>query len=182
MTFISGKKFTRKVIAQFLLVVMALLCINPAQAFLNRTYSTLEAAAAFNGDFIDILQQGKLRILVTRDYSQAAYLPRLATGEWLGAYALSEAGAGSDCNPRGHGLVIVQRWADSCSRIRTRVPRRTRPVRNRIWACLKCWDLARYRYHTNRRIRYTTLGRRLTDATWHGSSFRKTTGAFGAKA
>ncbi len=25
-----------------------------------------------------------------------AYLPRLATGEWLGAYALSEAGAGSD--------------------------------------------------------------------------------------
>jgi membrane-bound lytic murein transglycosylase F len=76
MTLLSGSNFTRKVITQLLLVSMALLCVNPAQAYLNRTYSTLEAAAEFNGDFIDILQQGKLRILLTRDYSKATYLPR----------------------------------------------------------------------------------------------------------
>jgi membrane-bound lytic murein transglycosylase F len=58
---------------------MASLCVSPAQAYLNRTYSTLEAAAEFNGDFIDILQQGKLRILLTRDYSKASYLPRLGS-------------------------------------------------------------------------------------------------------
>ena len=76
MKFISGKNFSHKVVAQLLLVTMVLLCVNPAQAYLNRTYSTLEAATEFNGDFIEILQQGKLRILVTRDYSEASYLPR----------------------------------------------------------------------------------------------------------
>jgi membrane-bound lytic murein transglycosylase F len=76
MKFISSQKFSRKVIAQRLLVVLALLCVYPAQAYLNRTYSSLEAATEFNGDFIDILQQGKLRILVTRDFSRATYLPR----------------------------------------------------------------------------------------------------------
>jgi membrane-bound lytic murein transglycosylase F len=62
-----------------LFVGLASLCVSPAQAYLNRTYSTLEAAAEFNGDFIDILQQGKLRILLTRDYSKASYLPRLGS-------------------------------------------------------------------------------------------------------
>ena len=76
MAFISGSKFTRKVIAQLLFVGMASLCVSPAQAYLNRTYSTLEAAVEFNGDFVDILAQGKLRILLTRDYSKASYLPR----------------------------------------------------------------------------------------------------------
>ncbi len=76
MTFLSGRNFTRNAITQLLFVSMALLCFSPAQAYLNRTYSTLEAAVEFNGDFVDILQQGKLRILLTRDYSRASYLPR----------------------------------------------------------------------------------------------------------
>jgi membrane-bound lytic murein transglycosylase F len=76
MAFLSGINLSRKFCAQLLFVSMALSCINPAQAFLNRTYTTLEAAAEFNGDFIDILQQGKLRILLTRDYSAVSYLPR----------------------------------------------------------------------------------------------------------
>ena len=76
MRFLSGRKFTRQVIAQLLFVSLALLCIYPAQAYLNRTYSTLEASKEFQGDFVDILQHGKLRILLTRDYSKVSYLPR----------------------------------------------------------------------------------------------------------
>ena len=58
-----------------LLVVSSLLSLS-ADAYLNRTYSTLEEAQRFDGDFMDILAQGKLRILLTRDNSSAAYLPR----------------------------------------------------------------------------------------------------------
>jgi membrane-bound lytic murein transglycosylase F len=66
-------------IAKLLLFTLALLCLNPAQAFLNRSYSTLEESQPFNGDFIDILGSGKLRILLTRDFSSADYLPRRAS-------------------------------------------------------------------------------------------------------
>ncbi len=76
MAFLTHKKFTHNVIARSLLVVMAFLSVSPAQAYLNRSYGTLETAVDFNGDFIDILRQGKFRILVTRDHSRAAYLPR----------------------------------------------------------------------------------------------------------
>ena len=62
-----------------MLFSVALLCLNPAYAYLNRSYSTLEESEAFNGDFIDILQSGKLRILLTRDFSSADYLPRRAS-------------------------------------------------------------------------------------------------------
>ena len=62
--------------AGFLLLVVSMLLASPTQAYLNRTYSTLEQARSFNGDFMQILAQGKLRILVTRDNSSAAYLPR----------------------------------------------------------------------------------------------------------
>ncbi len=62
--------------AGFLLLVVGLLLATPTQAYLNRTYSSLEQASSFNGDFMDILAQGKLRILLTQDYSNAAYLPR----------------------------------------------------------------------------------------------------------
>jgi membrane-bound lytic murein transglycosylase F len=62
--------------AGFLLLVLTLLISAPAQAYLNRTYSSLEEAETFDGDFMDILAQGKLRILLTRDNSNAAYLPR----------------------------------------------------------------------------------------------------------
>ncbi len=62
--------------AGFLLLVLALVFSAPAQAYLNRSYSSLELARDFQGDFMDILAQGKLRILLTRDNSRAAYLPR----------------------------------------------------------------------------------------------------------
>ena len=61
---------------QLLLALLVLLFIDPAQAFINRAYSSLEQAQSFNGDFVDILRQGKLRILLTRDFSSASYLPR----------------------------------------------------------------------------------------------------------
>ncbi len=72
------KSFVRG-IAQFLLIALALLCLDPAHAYLNRSYSTLEESKTFSGDFIDILQTGKLRILLTRDFSSADYLPRRAS-------------------------------------------------------------------------------------------------------
>ena len=62
--------------AVFLLLVVGLMLATPTQAYLNRTYSTLDQARSFNGDFMEILAQGKLRILLTRDNSSAAYLPR----------------------------------------------------------------------------------------------------------
>ncbi len=60
------------------LVLFALLAagISPAQAFINRSYSSLERAETFQGDFIDILREGKLRILLTRDFTSSDYLPR----------------------------------------------------------------------------------------------------------
>jgi membrane-bound lytic murein transglycosylase F len=62
--------------ARFLLLVLVLVFSAPAQAYLNRSYSSLEQAQDFQGDFMGILAQGKLRILLTRDNSRAAYLPR----------------------------------------------------------------------------------------------------------
>jgi membrane-bound lytic murein transglycosylase F len=66
-------------IAKLMLFTVALLCLSPVQAYLNRSYSTLEESRPFNGDFIDILGSGKLRILLTRDFSSADYLPRRAS-------------------------------------------------------------------------------------------------------
>ena len=62
--------------AVFLGLVLAIVFSAPAQAYLNRSYSSLELAQNFQGDFMGILAQGKLRILLTRDNSRAAYLPR----------------------------------------------------------------------------------------------------------
>ena len=59
-----------------MLLLLTLLCMGSAEAFINRSYSSLDQAQAFDGDFIDILRQGKLRILLTRDFSSASYLPR----------------------------------------------------------------------------------------------------------
>jgi membrane-bound lytic murein transglycosylase F len=50
--------------------------LSPAEAYINRSYSSLEQAEIFNGDFNDILRQGKLRILLPRDFSSSNYLPR----------------------------------------------------------------------------------------------------------
>ncbi len=65
--------------AQLLFFSVMLLCLNPANAYLNRSYSTLEESRPFNGDFVDILGSGKLRILLTRDFSSVDYLPRRAS-------------------------------------------------------------------------------------------------------
>ncbi len=62
--------------ASWLLLLFAMLCLSPAQAFINRDYSSLEESSVFHGDFTDILRQGKLRILLTRDFTSADYLPR----------------------------------------------------------------------------------------------------------
>ena len=62
--------------AVFLGLVLAIVFSAPAQAYLNRSYSSLELAQNFQGDFMGILAQGKLRILLTRDNSRASYLPR----------------------------------------------------------------------------------------------------------
>ena len=49
---------------------------TPAQAYLNRSYTSIDESREFHGDFFGILKQGKLRILVPRDYTAADYLPR----------------------------------------------------------------------------------------------------------
>ena len=59
-----------------ILLLLGLFAV-PADAYINRNYSSLEETEEFQGDFIDILQQGKLRILLTRDFTSADYLPRL---------------------------------------------------------------------------------------------------------
>ena len=62
--------------AGFLLLVVSSMLSTQTQAYLNLTYSNLEQAQSFNGDFMEILAQGKLRILLTGDNANAAYLPR----------------------------------------------------------------------------------------------------------
>jgi len=76
MNLTTTHKLVRNPTAGFLLLVVTLLFSLPADAYLNRSYSNLEQAQSFDGDFMDILAQGKLRILLTRDNSSAAYLPR----------------------------------------------------------------------------------------------------------
>ena len=58
------------------MLLLGLTCLDPAQAYINRNYSSLEQAQPFDGDFTDILRRGKLRILLTRDFTSASYLPR----------------------------------------------------------------------------------------------------------
>ena len=46
---------------------------------------------------IQELAQCQLHLYGTEDQKQK-YVPKLATGEWFGAYCLTEPGAGSDAN------------------------------------------------------------------------------------
>ncbi len=72
-----GSGISIKKHASSLLLLVILSCLAPASyAYINRSYSSLDEARIFQGDFIDILSQGKLRILVTRDHSSLPYLPR----------------------------------------------------------------------------------------------------------
>jgi membrane-bound lytic murein transglycosylase F len=73
---IDSDKSSARLALRLLLPLLALAFFEPAQAFINRGYSSLEQTRVFNGDFVDILRQGKLRILLTRDFSSASYLPR----------------------------------------------------------------------------------------------------------
>jgi membrane-bound lytic murein transglycosylase F len=73
---IHSDKSSLRHVLRLLLPLLALAFFDPAQAYINRGYSSLEQTRVFNGDFVDILRQGKLRILLTRDFSSASYLPR----------------------------------------------------------------------------------------------------------
>jgi membrane-bound lytic murein transglycosylase F len=73
---IHGQKLSARIVAQLVLLLLGLACLDPAQAYINRNYSSLEQAQPFDGDFTDILRRGKLRILLTRDFTSASYLPR----------------------------------------------------------------------------------------------------------
>jgi len=56
---------------------LCVLVVSPAaNAFFNRSYSTLEESLPQAGDFDNILRSGKLRILLPRDFTSVTYLPR----------------------------------------------------------------------------------------------------------
>ncbi len=64
-------------IVLFLVAGLFLVSISSsAQAFFNRSYSTLEHSKPIKGDFDEIIRHGKLRILVPQDFTSFAYLPR----------------------------------------------------------------------------------------------------------
>ncbi|MFA9418919.1 MAG: transporter substrate-binding domain-containing protein [Gammaproteobacteria bacterium] len=62
--------------ALLLVTLVPLLYSSGAAAFFNRTYSTLAEAQSLKGDFDDIIRSGKLRILLTQDFTSVVYLPR----------------------------------------------------------------------------------------------------------
>ncbi len=70
----------RKILAPMLPVLLAGLSLisytQEANAFLNRSYSTLEKSIILKGDFDNIIRHGKLRILLTQDFTSVTYLPR----------------------------------------------------------------------------------------------------------
>ena len=49
---------------------------TPATAYFYRSYTTLEQSTALHGDFENIIRHGKLRILLTQDFTSVTYLPR----------------------------------------------------------------------------------------------------------
>ena len=74
---LSGTGRCYQAVLKILLTIIAVVSlVSPAHAYLNRSYSTLDEAQVFNGDFFEIIRSGKLRILTTRDYSSSDYLPR----------------------------------------------------------------------------------------------------------
>jgi len=62
--------------ALILTALVPLLYSSGAVAFFNRTYSTLAEVQPLKGDFDGIIRSGKLRILVTQDFTSVVYLPR----------------------------------------------------------------------------------------------------------
>ena len=65
--------------SSFLVLLVGLLLylyLPHASASFNRSYSTLEESIALEGDFDNIIRHGKLRILLTQDFTSETYLPR----------------------------------------------------------------------------------------------------------
>ena len=60
------------------LLASLLLCsYSPqASAYFYRSYTTLEQSITLEGDFENIIRHGKLRILLTQDFTSVTYLPR----------------------------------------------------------------------------------------------------------
>ena len=56
--------------------LMPLFFASSASAFFNRTYSSLAQQETLKGDFDKIILSGKLRILLTQDFTSVSYLPR----------------------------------------------------------------------------------------------------------
>jgi len=60
-----------------LLASLLLLSYLPqASAYFYRSYTTLEHSITLDGDFENIIRHGKLRILLTQDFTSVTYLPR----------------------------------------------------------------------------------------------------------
>ena len=106
----SNSRYSPISIVQLLLVVLLLAVTHAANAYLNRTYTTLAETPEFHGDFIDILKQGKLRILLTRDYTRADFLPR-------GRSPLSEQQRIAEEFALSHGLVPELVMVDNFSQL-----------------------------------------------------------------
>jgi membrane-bound lytic murein transglycosylase F len=62
--------------AMMLAALAPLLFPTAASAVFNRTYSTLAQSKPLLGDFEKIILSGKLRILLTQDFTSVAFLPR----------------------------------------------------------------------------------------------------------
>jgi len=76
MSGLAGNQSKLPFVVAWLTVATLALWISSAEAFFNRSYTTLEQAEPFQGDFTDIIRRGKLRILLPRDFTSVAYLPR----------------------------------------------------------------------------------------------------------
>jgi len=70
----------RKSLVSMLLVLLAGVSLFSyalaASDFLNRNHSTLDKSIILKGDFDNIIRHGKLRILLTQDFTSVNYLPR----------------------------------------------------------------------------------------------------------
>jgi membrane-bound lytic murein transglycosylase F len=77
--FRSNQAIRVSIFTLILTALVPLIYSSNARAFLNRSYSTLAEAQVLKGDFEDIIRSGKLRILLTQDFTSVDYLPRNAS-------------------------------------------------------------------------------------------------------
>ena len=77
--FRSNQAIRVSLITLILTALVPLIYSSTARAYLNRSYSTLAEAQVLKGDFEGIIRSGKLRILLTQDFTSVDYLPRNAS-------------------------------------------------------------------------------------------------------